>query len=162
MELETITIERITLEAKCFIGIPVTNVFNRFDSERMQESNELFHIRRNEIKGILNPQEYVCPHFANDILFTYIYCMEVKEISDIPQGMIGFEVPGQNYIKIRTLDHDPYAIGQEFLKENGLKNNVKSLALEVFKFGEKQHFNHADIYIPIIDNTSLFCEKSAL
>jgi predicted transcriptional regulator YdeE len=117
----------------------------------MKEANQLFLERRNEIKGIINEQEYVCPHFANDILFTYIYCMEVEGINDTPNGMIGFYVPGQRYIKVRSTDQDPYAISHEYLKENDLENNTRSLALEVFKFGEEQHFNNADIYIPIVE-----------
>ncbi|GIO97140.1 hypothetical protein J14TS5_22260 [Paenibacillus lautus] len=149
--MKTNQIEIVTLKAKYFIGVPVTNVFGRFDSERMEEANKLFLERRSEIKGIINDQEYVCPHFANDILFTYIYCMEVEEIAETPNGMIGFQVPSQRYIKVRSSDQDPYAISQEFLKENGLENNVRSLALEVFKFGEEQHFNSADIYIPIVE-----------
>ncbi|MFC5406442.1 GyrI-like domain-containing protein [Cohnella soli] len=143
-------IEIVTLEDKYFIGVPVTNVFQNFDSARMKEANRLFLEGRKEIKGILNKEEYVCPHFANDILFTYIYSMEVESNIDVPKGMIGFHVPRQRYIKVRSSDQDPYAIGHEYLKENGLENNPKSLALEVFKFGEDQHFNNAVIYIPIV------------
>jgi predicted transcriptional regulator YdeE len=143
--------ELVTLETKYFIGVPVTNVFQRFDSKRMKEANHCFLERKNEIKGIVNEQEYVCPHFANDILFTYIYCLEVEVINDIPEGMIGFEVPSQRYVEVRSSDQDPYAICQEYLKENGFENNIKSLALEVFKFGEEQHFNNAVIYIPIVE-----------
>lgn len=149
--MKTSQIEIVTLEAKNFIGVPVTNVFQRFDAERIKETNQLFLERRNEIKGIINEQEYVCPHFANDILFTYIYCMEVSEIKDIPKGMIGFGVPSQRYVKVRSTDQDPYAISKEYIKEHGLKNNTRSLALEVFRFGEEQHFNNADIYIPIVE-----------
>jgi len=145
----TSQIEIVTLEAKCFIGVPVTNVFQKFDSERMKEANQLFLERKSEIKGIINEKQYVCPHFANDILFTYIYCMEVEAIDDVPKGMIGFEVPRQRYIKVRSTDQDPYAISHEYLKEKGIENNIKSLALEVFRFGKGQHFNNADIYIPI-------------
>ncbi|TVX96258.1 GyrI-like domain-containing protein [Cohnella terricola] len=151
MMMQISQIEIVTLEAKYFIGVPVTNVFQKFDSERMKEANQLFLERKNEIKGIINEQEYVCPHFANDILFTYIYCMEVEGIGDVPKGMIGFEVPRQRYIKVRSSDQDPYAISQEYLKEKGIENNIKSLALEVFRFGEEQHFNNADIYIPIVE-----------
>lgn len=145
-------IEIVNLQSKNFIGIPVTNVFKRFDAEKMKEANQLFLERRNEIKGSINELEYVCPHFANDILFTYIYCMEVEAINDVPKGMIGFNVPSQRYIKIKSPDQDPYALSHEYLKVNGLENNTRSLALEVFQFGEEQHFNNADIYVPIREN----------
>ncbi|MDQ6421767.1 GyrI-like domain-containing protein [Paenibacillus sp. LHD-117] len=142
-------IEIVTLEAKHFVGVPVTNVFQRFDAERMKEANRIFMTRREEIKAILNEREYVCPHFANDILFTYIYCMEVVEIKEIPDDMIGFSIPSQRYVKLRSVDQDPYALSKAFLKEKKLENNIRSLALEVFRFGEEQHFNHADIFVPI-------------
>lgn len=37
------------------------------DKEIMKKTNQQFLERRNEIKGIINEQENVCPHFANDI-----------------------------------------------------------------------------------------------
>ena len=143
-------IEIVTLEEKHFVGVPVTNVFQRFVPESIQEANQAFLARKREIKGILNQHEYVCPHFANDVLFTYIYCMEVTRIEDVPKGMIGFSVPSQRYAKVRSIDQDPYAIIKTFLKENSVENNPRSLALEVFRFGEEQHFNNADIFVPIL------------
>jgi predicted transcriptional regulator YdeE len=143
-------VEIVTLEGKHFVGVPVTVAFKRNDPERIKEANQIFIARKNEIKGILNEHEYVCPHFANDVLFTYIYCMEVSEISEIPDGMIGFSVPSQKYAKVRSKDQEPYGLIKSYLKANGLENNVRSLALEVFKFGEEQNFNNADILIPII------------
>jgi predicted transcriptional regulator YdeE len=143
-------IEIVTLEEKYFVGVPVTNVFQRFDPDRIKEANQIFLARKSEIKEIINEHEYVCPHFANDVLFTYIYCMEVTEIKDIPKGMIGFCVPSQRYVKVTSTDQDPYALIKSYLKENGLENNTRSLALEVFRFGEEQHFNNADIFVPIV------------
>ncbi|MFF2093125.1 GyrI-like domain-containing protein [Paenibacillus sp. NPDC058174] len=143
-------IEIVTLEAKHFVGVPVTNVFKRFDKGSINEANRLFLERKIEIKRVLNEHQYVCPHFANDVLFTYIYCMEVENIEDIPKGMIGFTVDSQSYAKVRAVDQDPYVLIKTFLKENDLKNNTLALALEVFKFGEEQHFNNADIFVPIL------------
>lgn len=143
-------IETVTLEEKHFVGFPVTNVFQRFDPDSMKDANQIFLARKNEIKGILNQHEYVCLHFANDVLFTYIYCMEVIEIEDVPKGMIGFSIPSQRYAKVRSKDQDPYELIKSFLKETKLDNNSRSLALEVFRFGEEQHFNNADIYVPIL------------
>ena len=79
--------------------------------------------------------------------------MEVTRIEDVPKGMIGFSVPGQRYAKARSIDQDPYALIKSYLKEKGLENNPRSLALEVFRFGEEQHFNNADIYVPILENS---------
>ncbi|MEK8132145.1 effector binding domain-containing protein [Paenibacillus filicis] len=143
-------IEIVTLEEKHFVGVPVTNVFQRVEPESIKEANQVFLARKSEIKEIMNPHVYVCPHFANDVLFTYIYCMEVTGIEGVPKGMIGFSVPSQRYAKVRSIDQDPYALIKSFLKEKGLDNNPRSLALEVFRFGEEQHFNNADIFVPIL------------
>ncbi|MFC3746587.1 GyrI-like domain-containing protein [Paenibacillus sp. GCM10012306] len=142
-------VEIVTLEEKHFVGVAVTNVFQRFDDNSMKEANQVFLDRKSEIIGVINEHEYVCPHFASDVLFTYIYCMEVTRIEKVPRGMIGFSVPSQRYAKVRSLDQDPYALIKSFLEENSLHNNPRSLALEVFKFGEEQHFNNASIFVPI-------------
>jgi predicted transcriptional regulator YdeE len=147
--MENDQIEIVTLEEKHFIGVPVTTAFQRVDTESMREAYQRFLTRKSEIQGTLNQDEYVCPHFANDILFTYIYCMEVTGTEDVPQGMVGFSIPSQRYVKVRSKDKDPYALVKSFLREESLENNRQSLALEVFKFGEDQHFHNADIYVPI-------------
>lgn len=143
-------IEIVTLEEKHFVGVPMTNVFQRFDPESIKEANRVFLARKSEIRGVLNQYEYVCPHFANDVLFTYIYCMEVAGIEEVPKGMIGFSVPSQQYAKVRSIDQDPYVLIKSYLKEKNLDNNPRSLALEVFRFGEEQNFNNADIYVPLL------------
>ncbi|HZG86696.1 GyrI-like domain-containing protein [Paenibacillus sp.] len=142
-------VEIVELEEKHFVGIAVTVSFQRHDPERIREASQLFYARRKEISGIVNEQQYVCPHFANDLLFTYIYSMEVSEVRDIPKGMIGFSIPSQKYAKVRTKDQDPYKLIKTYLRDNGFENNERSVALEIFKFGEDQHVNHADIFVPI-------------
>ncbi|XEC96596.1 GyrI-like domain-containing protein [Paenibacillus tarimensis] len=142
-------VEIITLETKHFVGVPVTVAFQKHDPGRIKEANQIFIDRKHEIQGIVKEYEYVCPHFANDVLFTYIYCMEVSEITHIPDGMIGFSLPSQQYAKVRSTDQDPYGLIKNYLDANGLENNTRSLALEVFIFGEKQHYNNADILVPI-------------
>ena len=144
-------IEIITLEEKHFVGVAVTNAFQKISRESIKEANQIFLDRMSEIKGVLNPLEYVCPHFANDILFTYIYCLEVGRVENVPKGMVGFTVPSQRYAKIRSKDQDPYTLIHSFLKEKSMAKNLRSLALEVFRFGEEQHTNNADIYVPILE-----------
>lgn len=51
-------IEIVTLEEKHFVGVPVTNVFQRFDPESIKEANQIFLARKSKIKGILNQYEY--------------------------------------------------------------------------------------------------------
>jgi predicted transcriptional regulator YdeE len=147
--VENSRIEIVSLEEKCYVGVPSTCAFKSSDREAIKVASEAFALRKGEISGAVNKKEYVCPHFANDILFTYIYCMEVENLEDIPQGMVGFLVPSQRYVKVISSAEDPYKLAKSYLAANELKNNGRSLALEVFKFGEEQNFNHADIYVPI-------------
>lgn len=147
---QVVPVEIVTLSEKHFIGVAVTNAFKRVDPEAIQKTFQVFLSRIDEIKGIVDSDAYVCPHFANDYLFTYIYCMEVTSIGEVPEGMIGFSMPSQRYAKVRSADQDPYALIKSSLESMNLKNNARSLALEVYRFDEEQHMNNADIYIPIL------------
>lgn len=143
-------VEIVSLNSKNYVGVPITVAFQYHDPKRINEAYQTLLSRKNEIKGIINENEYVCPHFANDVLFTYTYCMEVSEIKDIPEGMIAFHIPGQRYAKVRSANQEPYGLIKAFLEANGLENNTRSLALEVFRFEEEQHYNNADILVPIV------------
>ena len=86
-----------------YIGTAVTSPLNNVQG--VGEAHRLFMERRGEIQNQVDEHAYVCVHFANEVLFTYIYCMEVTELQRIPAGMIGFEVPGGSYVfqRRRTL-----------------------------------------------------------
>jgi len=105
--------------------------------------------RKNEISNIVDSAHYVCPHFANDVLFTYIYCMEVSELDVIPEGMIAFTVPAGHYAHARSKDADPYALIQAYIRDNGLKTNPNLVSFEVFAFGEEESKYNADIFVPV-------------
>ncbi|MBD3922075.1 hypothetical protein H8B09_25155 [Paenibacillus sp. PR3] len=60
---------------------------------RVGEAKQLFEEKRNEIQSAVNPYEYKGLHFANEVIFTYIYYMEVSALGAIPDGMIGLTVP---------------------------------------------------------------------
>lgn len=142
--------EIVTLEEKHYVGVAVTNAFMRVNPKSIQEVNDLFLSRIKEIPNVINSGSYVCSHFANDFLFTYIYSMEVSRIDEVPEGMIGFSVPSQRYAKVRSTEQDPYALIKATLEVMSLINNTRSLALEVFRFGEEQHVRNADVFVPIL------------
>ncbi|MGZ9583743.1 GyrI-like domain-containing protein [Paenibacillus marinisediminis] len=143
-------VEIIHFQEKKFIGIPVTSSFQAHSPKRIEETKELFLSRKNEIKNVINPNEYVCPHFASEVLFTYLFCMEVSDLVDIPEGMIGFVVPAHTYAKIRS-ENDPYEVLHTYLKNNGLENNSRAIALEVYQFEDPEWPRKVDVYIPIIE-----------
>jgi predicted transcriptional regulator YdeE/catechol 2,3-dioxygenase-like lactoylglutathione lyase family enzyme len=140
-------VEIVRLDEKCYVGVPVTSSFQNVVG--IGEARQIFMEKKNEIQNIVNKDLYACLHFANDVLFTYVYCMEVSAIGIVPQGMIGFTVPGNRYAKVRTKDTEPYAFINSYLSANRMEKDSSSLAIEIFKFGENEHYNNADILVPI-------------
>ncbi|WP_373230760.1 GyrI-like domain-containing protein [Cohnella sp.] len=141
-------VELISLQEKRFVGIPVTSPFQDHQPERIDETRQIFLGRRHEIKAIVNPQEYVCPHFTSEVLFTYFFCMEVSEISDVPSGMIGFTLPAHLYAQTRS-DLDPYEVIHSFLRDISMESNSRALAFEVYGFDNPQWPSQVDVYVPV-------------
>lgn len=139
------------LEMK-LIGIPVSATFQNQINE-ISKVKEIFMNRRTEIASAISSNKYICPHFANDILFTYIYCLEVSRLEEIPDGMIGFAVPKSRYVKVKSqsTDIEPYGIANEYIKKNKLAQNAALLMFEVHSFGGIESKYQAEILIPIQD-----------
>jgi predicted transcriptional regulator YdeE len=142
-------VQIISLEEKKFVGIAVTSSFQKVTG--VGEASQFFMSRKNGIQSMVSVDEYVCLHFSNDVVFTYIYCMEVSELEAVPVGMIGFTVPSSRYAKVRTEDEDPYGMINTYLTENGLESNPKLFAFEVFRFGEEETIFNADILVPVMN-----------
>jgi predicted transcriptional regulator YdeE len=141
-------VEIVKLDQKKLIGIPVTSVFEGHGPRRIEEAKQIFLNRRHEIKNAVNNQEYVCPSFASEAVFTYFFCMEVSEIDEVPDGMLGFTIPAHSYGKTRS-DQDPYEAIHAYLRANGMESNMKALALEVYSFDEPQWPSKVDVFVPI-------------
>jgi len=142
------SIQTVHLEEKKFVGFPVTSSFSFHEPKRIEEAKRQFLERKHEIRHVVNPDEYVCPHFASEVLFTYFFCMEVNELEDIPEGMIGFTIPERNYVTTRS-DADPYEVLHTYIKDNGIDNNSKALALEVYQFADPEWPGKVDVFVPI-------------
>lgn len=61
------------------------------------------------------------PGFTSEVLFTYLICMEVEDLSEVPEGMIGFRIPPHRYAKTKSKG-DPYQETHDYLNVNGLQN----------------------------------------
>ncbi|RED66145.1 GyrI-like domain-containing protein [Cohnella lupini] len=141
-------VEIIQMPELKFVGIPVTSVFANHEPERIERAKQAFMERTEEIKRIAKASEYVCLSFVSETLFTYLICIEVTELKEVPNDMIGFIVPAHKYGKARS-DGDTYSVIHQYLKEQGLKNNKRALAMEIYKFEDPQWPNKVDVYIPI-------------
>jgi predicted transcriptional regulator YdeE len=143
------SIQIVSFEEKKFVGIAVTSSFQKVTG--IGEASQVFMKRKNGIQCIVNVDEYVCLHFSNEVVFTYIYCMEVSKLETIPEGMIGITVPGSRYAITRSKNEDPYGLINTFLRDNGLESNPQLFAFEVFRFGKEENKYNADILVPIIE-----------
>ncbi|RKP57970.1 AraC family transcriptional regulator [Cohnella endophytica] len=143
-------VEIIHLQEKKFVGIPVTSAFIGIghDPNKIEKVKNEFVSRKEEIKEITNPLEYVCLSFVSESLFTYLICLEVKELIDVPEGMLGFSIPSHKYGKTRS-ENDPYSVIHNYFNQNGIKNNNRAMSLEIYKFEDPQWPNNVDVYIPI-------------
>lgn len=141
-------VEIVPLDERMFIGIPVTSSFQNHDPGRIEEAKALFLKRRHEITNAIHTERYVCPHFDSETLFTYLFCMEVSRLDNVPEGMIGFKVPGRRYAKTRS-EQDPYETIHRFLKQRGLENDPNSISLEVYSFESPVWPGEVDVYVPI-------------
>lgn len=141
-------VEIIQLPELKFVGIPVTSVFANHDPNRIEKTKKDFLNRVEEIKRIANPPEYVCLGFVSETLFTYLICVEVTELIEVPEGMLGFSIPAHTYGKARSND-DPYSVIHNYFKRHGINNNKRAVALEIYKFEDPEWPNKVDVYIPI-------------
>jgi len=140
-------VEQVELEQRSYIGIPVTASFD--ETRNVGDTASLFMRRWSEIPFRVQEKGYCCLHYANQVLFTYIYAMEVSTIASVPDGMIGFTVPAGRYAKVRSVKQEPYAVIQSYLNQNGLEVNASLLSIESFRFGEVESKYNADIWVPI-------------
>lgn len=140
-------IEVVQLGERRYIGIAVTSPLKNVKG--IGEARQLFMERKVEIQDKVDESTYVCIHFANEVLFTYIYCMEVTELQLIPDGMIGFEVPSNPYVKVRSNGEEPYGLIDRFLSDKGMQSNQNSVSFEVFQFGKEESKYNAEILVPV-------------
>ncbi|WP_028551636.1 GyrI-like domain-containing protein [Paenibacillus sp. UNC451MF] len=141
-------IDVVQLGERKYIGIAVTSPLKNVKG--IGEAQQLFMERKEEIQSIMDESTYVCVHFANEVLFTYIYCMEVTELQSIPESMIGFKVPSNQYVRVQSNGEEPYGLIDKFLRDKGMQRNSNSVSLEVFQFGKEESKYTAEILVPVV------------
>lgn len=140
-------IDIVRLGERKYIGIAVTSPLKNVRG--IGEAHRLFMERKDEIHNKVDDSNYVCVHFANEVLFTYVYCMEVTELRSIPEGMIGFEVPSNQYVKVQSNGEEPYGLIETYLRDKGMQSHSHSVAFEVFQFGQEESKYQAEILVPV-------------
>jgi len=115
------------------VGLYITSPFKGHLPERVEDMKREFHRRKNEIRNVIHSERYVSPSFVSEVLFTYLICMEVADLSDVPEGMIGFTVPPHHYAKVKSKGY-PYQEIHDYLEAANRRNNQRALSLEIYQF----------------------------
>jgi hypothetical protein len=121
------------------VGFPVNVAFKGGDFSQIGKTKERFMERRGEIKHVINPKVYWAPWYKCEVMFTYFYCLQVSDLSDIPEGMMGFTIPESLYATVKyegshPMDPDPYGLLALHRQENGIAHKENGMILEKFEF----------------------------
>ncbi|WP_340008529.1 effector binding domain-containing protein [Paenibacillus sp. FSL K6-0276] len=135
------------LEMK-LIGLSITSSFIGHQPERVEAMKREFYSRKDEISNIIHPERYLSPHFTTENLFTYMICMEVEELTNVPEGMLGFTIPTHQYVHVKSKG-DPYDDLHSYVRESDLQSNDRALAIEVYQFANPTWPDEVDVYIPL-------------
>ena len=111
--------------------------------------------RKDEIQNARSKEVLFCPYMCNELIATYFACFEVDHIGQIPDGMIGFELPMTKYAKICCSNNtisDGYAAVFSWMQQNGYKQKWfdHSCPLEIYYLEENAEEEKTEILIPIV------------
>ncbi|KRE25179.1 GyrI-like domain-containing protein [Paenibacillus sp. Soil522] len=130
------------------IGLYVTSSFQGHLPEKVDAMKEEFYKRKGEIGSIIHPERYISPSFTSEVLFTYLICMEVEDLSNVPEGMIGFTIPPHRYARIKSKG-DPYQDIHNYLDSIGQQSDRRALALEIYHFENPTWPDEAEVLLPL-------------
>ncbi|MGM0882331.1 MAG: GyrI-like domain-containing protein [Bacillota bacterium] len=132
-------VEIIKLSEMKMVGFPVNVSFKDGDFSKIGKTKQLFMERKDEIQHAVDPDTYWAPWYNCEVMFTYFYCLEVSELSDIPEGMMGFTIPESTYAAVyyegpHPWDPDPYALLAQFREANQIAVKENGMVLEKYRF----------------------------
>jgi predicted transcriptional regulator YdeE len=110
--------------------------------------------KRDQITNAVNKNILISPYLCNDIIATYFACLEVTNITSIPEGMMGFRIPLTKYAKVRCTNRSidkGYSQIFEWIKENKLKQKwfASSFPIEIYYLEEGAEEEAVEILIPL-------------
>lgn len=156
MEVNTIATFECEIVKKEYqlVGQSVTANFPRSFPDAAMKVQMDFEKRMDEVGNCKNKHVLISPYMSNDIVATYFACVEVDELTEIPEGMIGFNLPMMEYAKIscsnKTIDKG-YSKLFTWMSENGYKQKWynQSLPIEIFYLEENVEEEVVEILLPI-------------
>jgi predicted transcriptional regulator YdeE len=150
----------LKLEEMKVVGFAINVSFQDGDFSKIGKTKQLFIDRLNEIKHAVDTETYWAPWYSCENMFTYFYCLQVNELSDIPDGMMGFTIPTATYAVVyydgpHPMNPDPYGTLAAYRRENGLVHAEKKMNLEKYRFDREcipQEKVTVEVYGPIKQN----------
>lgn len=134
-------VEIVKLQEMYMVGFPVNVSFKHGDFSTIGRTKQLFMERKDEIRHAVDPDVYWAPWYDSEVMFTYFYCLQVSELSDVPEGMMGFAIPEATYASVYyegplPWGPDPYGMLAEYRKANGLAPRERGMILEKYRFDD--------------------------
>lgn len=144
----------ITNREYTLIGQSITSNFPKSFPDAAVKIHQEFVQRRDEVLDAKDPEVLLSPYMCNGIFATYFACLEVSEVSEVPEGMIAFTLPLQKYAKINCTNKsigEAYGKIFEWMKKNGYNQNFlnKSCPIEIYYFEDNVEEEDVEILIPI-------------
>ena len=130
------------------IGLSITSSFQGHLPEKVDAMKQEFFKRKSEIRSVIHPKRYISPSFTSEVLFTYLICMEVEDLSHVPEGMIGFTIPPHRYARVKSKG-DPYQDIHHYLDSIGQNSNRRALALEIYHFENPTWPDEVEVLLPL-------------
>lgn len=155
MEVKTVaTFECEIIEQEYqLVGQSITANFPKGFPDAAIKVQMNFEKRMDEVANSKSKRVLFSPYMSNGIFATYFACLEVEEINEVPEGMMGLKLPLMKYAKISCSNK---TIGQGYDKlfawmgENGYKQKQNdSCSIEIFYFEEDAEEEVVEILIPI-------------
>jgi len=122
---------------------------------------QLFREMKGRLQEVPNPVDdsiLVAPFHGRETEFTYYVTTPVKEIQQIPEGMVGFTIPRKNYVctthkgSIEEVENT-YQQVLKWMSEYGYDHDEHALSLEIFHVKDKNHNKqdllHFELYLPV-------------
>lgn len=144
--------EVVTKEWKV-VGMSITAPFPAGFPDAAMQIHHQFVAKRDLIKHAVNREVLLSPFICNEIVATYFACLEVDELSSVPDGMIGFTIPSMRYAQVtctnRTIGEGYHAL-LNWISQNGFRQKyANAFQVEVFYLDETAEEERVELLIPI-------------
>ncbi|MGF2616136.1 AraC family transcriptional regulator [Rossellomorea vietnamensis] len=136
------------------VGESITANFPESFPDAAIKVQQEFESKMEQIPNTVDRKVLISPYMSNDIMVTYFACLEVIDLTIIPDGMSGFRIPKMNYARAacsnRSIDK-AYSSIFSWIKENGLqqKRYESSFPIEIYYLAENPDDEIVEIYIPV-------------